>query len=711
MKTRILLIAALAAGSIRFSGGNADNGCSSGCGDARAQTRTALAGTRQLKSNGLIVEIDDPASPVHSRFNRTAHRFSPTAMVLSARYNGKEFFYLPADGAAAEDVGGAPMEFDLGEPIMNKPPGFEEAVKGATDGKGDFLKVGVGILRRDNDVYAFIHDYPVVELAETQAAWDPAGDKVIFLQTLKGTANGYACELEATILARGNQMIQQYILKNTGRKKIVTEQYVHNFVAFSGRTVGPDVTVRLPYDFRHSVLYGTPGSEMRITPEARTVEFLKELPQPVKLRLLCPPGYAGVNEVTVSQTAVRQSITIDASLPPNAVDFWCSGSQVSPEMLVLVEVEPGQEKHWTRTYTFTDTVSGQAAVPAVPNRRPVQTRSPEALEDGRVTFRLAAPKADSVTVSGQWTKEPMRMEKDTSGIWTVTVGPVPAGVWEYSFQVDGLSMIDPGNPQIKPMRQPRTSILQIPGKPPMIHDFQDVPHGTVRSHAYFSKSLNRLREFSVYTPPGYDKKTGGKYPVLYLQHGSGDNQATWTVHGKAHWILDNLIAQGKARPMLVVMMDGHAAPPGGDPSARRMNTELFGRDLLEDVMPFVEANYRVKKGAENRAICGLSMGGGQSLTIGLNHPELFGWVAGFSAGVPSAESIPGALADPAGLNRKLKLLWIACGKDDFLLQRNEEFIGLLKQKGISHEWHLTDGDHSWPVWRVYLADLAPRLFR
>jgi hypothetical protein len=274
MKTRVLLIAALAAGSIRFCGG-AGAGRSFGCGDAWAQARISPAGTRQLKSDGLVVEIDDPASPVHSRFNRTAQRFSPTAMVLSARYNGKEFFYLPADAAATEDVGGAPMEFDLGEHIMNKPPGFEEAVKGATDGKGDFLKVGVGILRRYNDVYAFMHDYPVVELAETQAAWDPAGDKVIFLQTLKGTANGYACELEATILVRSNQMIQQYSLKNTGRKKLITEQYVHNFLAFSGRTVGPDVDLRVPYNFRHSALYGTPGPEIRVSPEDRTVEFLK----------------------------------------------------------------------------------------------------------------------------------------------------------------------------------------------------------------------------------------------------------------------------------------------------------------------------------------------------------------------------------------------------------------------------------------------------
>jgi enterochelin esterase-like enzyme len=158
------------------------------------------------------------------------------------------------------------------------------------------------------------------------------------------------------------------------------------------------------------------------------------------------------------------------------------------------------------------------------------------------------------------------------------------------------------------------------------------------------------------------------------------------------------------------MMDGHAAI-GGGPGGPQDNTTAFGRDLLEDVMPFVEANYRVKTDAASRAIAGLSMGGGQSLTIGLNHPGKFAWVAGFSSAVPSDQAIANFLNDPAGANAKLKLLWIGVGKDDFLRQRNEEFIATLKAKDIHHEWHLTEGTHSWPVWRLYLADLAPKLFQ
>jgi len=197
-------------------------------------------------------------------------------------------------------------------------------------------------------------------------------------------------------------------------------------------------------------------------------------------------------------------------------------------------------------------------------------RSPELLADQRVTFRLRAQKATEVIVLGQWPGGRAPMTAATNGIWSVTVGPVPPGVWEYSFQVDGLTMIDPGNPAIKPMREPRTSILQVPGQPPLLTEFQDVPHGVVHEHTYRSKALDRVRDLAVYTPPGYDAQAAAKFPTLYLQHGSGDNQATWVVHGKAHWILDNLIAQGRAKPMVVVMMDGHAAVGrGGGAGAER----------------------------------------------------------------------------------------------------------------------------------------------
>ena len=219
-----------------------------------------------------------------------------------------------------------------------------------------------------------------------------------------------------------------------------------------------------------------------------------------------------------------------------------------------------------------------------------------------------------------------------------------------------------------------------------------------------------MRELAVYTPPGYEQQADARFPTLYLQHGSGDNQATWVVHGKAHWILDNLIAQGKARPMVVVMMDGHA----GDRSATgpQGNTGAFERDLLQDVMPFVEANYRVQDGCREPVHRRPEHG---RRPVAHDRPESSGPVrAGWRASVPPfrrARPWPGRWTIRRPRTAGLKLLWIACGKDDFLLKRNEEFISLLKEKNIRHEWHLTDGNHSWPVWRIYLAELAPKLFQ
>jgi enterochelin esterase family protein len=297
------------------------------------------------------------------------------------------------------------------------------------------------------------------------------------------------------------------------------------------------------------------------------------------------------------------------------------------------------------------------------------------------------------------------MARDDQGVWSVTVGPLAPEVYSYSFTVDGFRSLDPGNPSVKPSRSPTTSILEVPGQPPLLHEFQNVPHGTLRLHAYQSRSLGKRRGLAVYTPPDYDKNARARYPVLYLFHGSGDNQATWTALGRAHLIVENLLAQGKAKPMIVVMPDGHAAfsqPAGAAPDGRSRNIEAFQRDLLD---------YRVRAEPASRAIVGLSMGGGQSLTIGLNHPELFAWVGGFSSAISNPETtVASALADPKATNAKLKLLWIACGTDDRLIENARGLAAALDQRGIRHEFHATEGNHSWPVWRRYLAQFVPLLF-
>lgn len=345
-------------------------------------------------------------------------------------------------------------------------------------------------------------------------------------------------------------------------------------------------------------------------------------------------------------------------------------------------------------------------------QRAGQVISPEVKEDHGVIFRIRAPKSQSVALRGQWDRQQVEMARDADNVWSVTVPNVAAGVWEYSFIVDGLTIIDPANPAQKPQRSPGASILHIPGTPPNVWDFQDVPHGAVHQHAYLSKALGRQREVWVYTPPGYEADAATKYPLLVLQHGSGDRHETWVVHGKAHWILDNLIAADKAKPMIVLMLDGH--PLGQVPrdmaDRRGESLKAFKRELFEDALPLVESRYRVAPELEQHAIAGLSMGGWQSLSTGLTNLDQFAWVGSFS-GVVEENEINPALDDAMGTNTRLKLLWIACGEKDFLLDRNKQLITMLKARGVNHEWRETAGDHSWPVWRGYLAEFAPKLFR
>jgi enterochelin esterase family protein len=213
----------------------------------------------------------------------------------------------------------------------------------------------------------------------------------------------------------------------------------------------------------------------------------------------------------------------------------------------------------------------------------------------------------------------------------------------------------------------------------------------------------------VYTPPGYETSQE-KYPVLYLFHGFGDSEDAWTIVGRANLIIDNLIAKKKAKPLLIVMPYGHTpkAPPVRGSIGKY---ESFERDLIEDVIGYVQTNYRVRTDRMSRAVAGLSMGGGQSLTIGLGNPELFGWVGAFSSAIPEGESLEKLLTEPETINDKLKLLWIGCGKKDFLFERNQKFFARLRKDKINHVAHITEGAHEWRLWRIYLSEFVPLLFR
>ena len=339
-------------------------------------------------------------------------------------------------------------------------------------------------------------------------------------------------------------------------------------------------------------------------------------------------------------------------------------------------------------------------------RRP-SVVSPEVHPDRRVTFRLLAPNARSVAVNIQGAHP---MLKSNKGLWHATIGPLEPEIYEYDFVVDGLRIVDPANAWLKVWLRASRNVVEVPGDKPMFFEEQQVPHGTVHIHKYASKSLGVTRGLYVYTPPGYETKQGTKYPVLYLFHGFGDSEDAWTVVGRANLIVDNLLAANKAEPLIIVMPYGHT--PAAPPVMRSLGRyESFERDLVEDVIGFVQTNYRVSTDQKDRAVAGLSMGGGQSLTVGLGNLELFGWVGAFSSAIPEGENLEKLLAEPEAINDKLKLLWIGCGKNDFLFERNQKFLERLETDKISHVGHITEGAHEWRLWRIYLSEFVPLLFR
>ena len=342
--------------------------------------------------------------------------------------------------------------------------------------------------------------------------------------------------------------------------------------------------------------------------------------------------------------------------------------------------------------------------------------SPEVHSDRTITFRIYAPSASAVTFNGDWmpTTAQEKMAKDATGVWTWTTPALPPSIYLYSFTLDGVTIADPVNPRIKLRSRTSASMVEIPANPPALWEARDVPHGTVQINWERSKVLNgETRWVWIYTPPGYEKQANQRYPVLYLFHGSNDTAAGWTLAGCANFILDNLISEHKAAPMIVVMPYGHAVPFGAPREQQAKNTALFEDYLMKDVMPLVEANYRVLPGREKRAIAGLSMGGGQSLSIGFGHPELFSAVAAFSAAVPGdfETRFAALLKDPAGTNKQLKTVWIGCGRQDSLFDRNQKLSELLNSHGVHNTFRATEGAHTYTVWRQYLGEFVPLLFQ
>lgn len=340
--------------------------------------------------------------------------------------------------------------------------------------------------------------------------------------------------------------------------------------------------------------------------------------------------------------------------------------------------------------------------------------SPEVHADRTVTFRLEAPQVSSASVTGEFTAKPVEMHKGDNGLWEAKVGPLAAEIYNYNFVLDGVKTIDPANARVKTGSTPSTiqSILIVPGDQPAFYDARNVPHGKVEERWYQSKSLSTLRRVLIYLPPGYESGSH-RYPVLYLLHGANADETAWTNLGRANVILDNMLADGSIKPFIAVMPFGYAHYPEPGRRTAGNNTADFGRDLLEDLIPFVESNYRADRDREHRAIAGLSMGGGESLGIGLSHLDHFSYVIGMSAAVRGpdfSKNFASLIADPAASNRKLKLLWTGCGTEDSLFAPNRAFSEFLTKNGIEHKFFESSGAHTWMVWRRYLHEVAPLLF-
>ena len=351
--------------------------------------------------------------------------------------------------------------------------------------------------------------------------------------------------------------------------------------------------------------------------------------------------------------------------------------------------------------------------------------SPEVHADRTVTFRVKAPHAERVLLASGAVMNALGsvdnvlafQGKDEDGNWSLTVGPLPPDIYDYAFVLDGVAFADGSNAAVQTGVMPPRSLLVVPAEEgPSYYEARDVPHGALHRHYYASKSVGDVRDLYIYTPPGYEASPGEAYPVLYLLHGGGDDAGSWSGVGCVHLMMDNLLAEGKAEPMIIAMPFGQAVPVTADWEERRQrNTSLFGQDLFADVIPLVESLYRVQADPDHRAMAGLSMGGGQTDQIALQHLDTFSYAGILSAGMYGfGERHAELLADPAAANEQLNLLFLGCGTlDPLAFEGMDQAHALLTEVGVEHVyWTLEGTAHTWVVWRAALYDaFLPMLWR
>jgi enterochelin esterase-like enzyme len=358
--------------------------------------------------------------------------------------------------------------------------------------------------------------------------------------------------------------------------------------------------------------------------------------------------------------------------------------------------------------------------------QPPAFSSAEIAADRHITFRIFAPKANEVRLfstdifNGSLQAD---LAKAENGVWQIAIGPIDPGAYRYNFNVDGVSVIDPRSASVSESYGNAWSMLYIPGADFM--EAKDVPHGAIASVTYYSKSLSKFRRMHIYTPPGYETGTQ-KYPIFYLLHGAGDSDDSWTSVGRAGFIMDNLIAAQKAKPMIVVMPAGHTAPFDLPRSAAGLRYDDFVNDFVNNIVPYAETHYRVLRDREHRAIAGLSMGGAQTLEIATPHPDEFAYVGVFSSGIIGILPLGGTVSVPAANptweqqhladldnagKKEWKLFWFSTGKDDFLLNTTKATVELFQKHGYHPMFQESAGAHTWTNWREYLNQFAPQLFQ
>jgi len=363
---------------------------------------------------------------------------------------------------------------------------------------------------------------------------------------------------------------------------------------------------------------------------------------------------------------------------------------------------------------------------------PARIISPEILPDSRVVLRVFSKDASAVTVTGEWQSGQGGQEtlaRNDTGMFSITIGPLRPELYAYTFTVDGVRALDPNNINVRRDGARYENYFIIPGPVSDLYIHKEgIPHGTVSKVWYRSETLGKDRRLYVYTPAGYEDGAE-RYPVFYLLHGAGGDEDAWTNMGRAAQIMDNLVARGEAKPMIVVMTNGNAGEAGAQnevprtqpaPSAGPGRTGLFEESLVKDVMPFIDKTYRTLAGKDNHAIAGLSMGGAHTQTITNNYPGMFSYIGVFSMGLMNMGPQTGD-AEAAARERDVKiealknsgyqLYWIACGKDDFVYQSAVNLRNLLDKHEFKYVYRESTGGHTWANWRIYLSEFAPMLFK